>query len=86
MTMLTNARGYDWATWVMGIMRAFISGGAGAIAGAFGPMVTDPKDWNLGGGLNHVLESMAIGFLIAGLTHLGIFLQTHATPELKANQ
>lgn len=80
-TMAKNFASYDWATWVVGIMRSFISGGAGAVSGAIGPMVTDPKDWNLGTGFNHVLESMLIGFLIAGFVHLAIFLQTHAVPE-----
>lgn len=80
--MMANARAYDWPTWFIGIMRAFISGGAGAIASPAGPMYLDPKDFNLGEGLGKVLISMAIGFLIMGIVTMGIFLKTHGAPDL----
>lgn len=81
MTMINNMKAYDWATWVMGIWRSVIGGGAGAVAGSFGPMVTDPKDWNIHQGLGNVFESMAIGFVIGALVHLFIFLSTHPAPD-----
>ena len=81
MTMMGNARGYDWATWVMGIMRSFIGGGGGALAGALGPMATDSDHFNLGAGFHHTLASMGVGFVIVGIIHLGIFLQTHGAPD-----
>lgn len=80
-TIAGNIKSYDWATWLIGIMRAFISGGAGALAGATGPMIVDPKDWNLGAGLHNTLISMLIGFVLLGIVHMGIFLQTHGAPE-----
>lgn len=81
MKLTSNLMTYDWTTWLVGIMRSFISGGAGAVAGAIGPMATDPKDWNLGEGLPHVLQSMAVSFIVVGIVHMMIFLQTHGTPE-----
>ena len=83
MQMLTNAVHYDWTTWVMGIMRSFVSGGGGAVAGFLGPAVTDSKDFNFttSVGLKHALISMAVGFLIMGLTALGTFLKTHGAPD-----
>lgn len=80
-TILTNARKYDWATWQMGIMRAFIAGAAGAMAGGTGPMLLDPKDFNLNSGLLHTLASIGIGCFIGGVTQLGIFLHTHPGPD-----
>jgi hypothetical protein len=80
-TAAANARQYDWATWLMGIFRSLIGGGAGAVSGAFGPMLTDPKDFNLGGGIGHTMETMGIGFVIGGIVNMCIFLQTHGSPD-----
>lgn len=80
-TMIVNARGYDWATWFMGIMRSFIAGGAGAVASPLGPMILDPKDYNLGSGLVKVLISMLIGFGVSGVVGLAMFLKTHSGPD-----
>jgi hypothetical protein len=79
--MLTNARGYDWSTWLMGIMRSFVNGGAGAVSGMLGPMVSDPQHFNLGDGWRHTLTSMGVSFVIVGLVSMCLFLQTHAVPE-----
>ena len=79
--MIANASRYDWPTWFMGIMRSFISGGAGAIAAPAGPMIMDAKDYNLADGLHKVLATMAIAFFISGLTAMGIFLKTHGAPD-----
>lgn len=81
LTAVSNVKAYDWATWLMGIWRAFISGGAGAIAGAFGPMLTDPKDFNLGSGLGHTFSSMGVSFLLVGTVQMCMFLQTHGAPD-----
>lgn len=81
-TMASNASRYDWTTWLMGIFRSFVAGGAGAIAAPIGPMLMDGKDYNLGsGGLGKVLASMGIAFLVTGLTGMGIFLKTHGAPD-----
>lgn len=84
-TIIQNASGYDWSTWSIGLMRSFLQGGGGALVGILGPMATDGKDFNLGSGLSHTLISMLIGFCIAGLLQLGMFLKTHGAPDqLKA--
>lgn len=72
---------YDWATWFIGIMRAFIVGGAGALAAPAGPMFMDAKDYNLAEGLHKVLASMAIAFIITGIAMMGVFLKTHGAPD-----
>jgi hypothetical protein len=81
MTAITTARQLDWSGWLIGIVRSFIGGGAGAAAGALGPMATDSDHFNLGSGLHHTLISMGVSFLIVGLGHMLIFLQTHSVPE-----
>lgn len=80
-TMIQNASRYDWSSWVVGILRSFVQGGGGALAGFLGPMATDSKDFNLGSGLGHTLLSMLIGFFIAGCVQMGMFLKTHGAPD-----
>lgn len=84
MAMLKNAEQYDWSTWLVGIMRSFVSGSAGAVVGVLGPMATDAHDFNLtsDAGLHHTLVSMGVGFLIGGIVHMAMFLQTHSAPDL----
>lgn len=81
-TIIHNARKYDWASWRIGIMRSFITGGAGALAAPTGPMIMDPKDYNLGSGFVRVLASILIAFTFTGLAALGVFLKTHGVPDL----
>jgi hypothetical protein len=80
-TMVSNAKGYDWANWAIGIFRALIGGGAGGVAGAFGSALTDPEHFNFGGGLHHILTLMGVNFVIVGLVNMCIFLQTHGAPD-----
>ncbi len=70
--LLTNASTYDWNTWFMGIMRAAIGGGSGAVAGL---VIT------VGTGLKHQLVSAVEAFVIVAITHIFIFLQTHQGPD-----
>ena len=86
MQVLTNAQRYDWTTWFMGIMRAFISGGGGALSGGLGPMMADPDHFNVGAGLTHLLSSMELGFLVGAVISLGIFLHTHGAPDALVQQ
>lgn len=85
---VANAKSYDWSTWLMGIMRSFVSGGAGAIAAAVGTMGLDPAKFNLVNldGITHVFAMMGIMFILQGVVHLAIFLQTHGSPEEVAVQ
>jgi hypothetical protein len=81
LTMKTNAKGYDWASWLMGIWRALVAGGAGAAGGLIGNVIVDPAHFNFTGGLRPLLTSMGISFLVVGLAHMLIFLQTHPAPD-----
>jgi hypothetical protein len=69
-----NASRYDWATWGIGIMRSFLSGGAaamltgggGAIAG-----ITAKQQYIM----------MISSFIGMGIYRLGEFLQLHGAPD-----
>lgn len=76
-----NIQKLDWGTWLLGLIGAFISGGAGAVSAAFGTMIADPEHFNVtGGGLSKVLTVMGITFLITGLVSLAKFLQVTPVP------
>jgi len=74
MTAIDNARSYDWSTWLMGIFRSFLSGGAAAFAGLTGSGVA-------GLNLRQTLTVTASGFIIMGLYRLGEFLTLHGAPD-----
>jgi hypothetical protein len=74
MTAWTNGRRYDWATWWLGIMRAFLSGGAAALlTGGGGTLIGIPP--------SQVYKLMGINFFFMGLYRLGEFLQIHGAPD-----
>lgn len=81
MQAFATASKLDWSGWFYGVWTSTMSGAWGAVAGISGPMLTDAKDFNLGSGLSHTLESMAIGFLLTGLFSLAKFLQVHPAPD-----
>lgn len=80
-SMLQNLKRYDWDTWIMGIFRAFVAGGAGAITSPIAPMIQDPKVFNLADGYGKVIWVMVVGFLSAAFVGMGIFLKTHPGPD-----
>jgi hypothetical protein len=80
MNAITNAQRLDWDGWILGIMRSFVAGSAGAIAATGTVSFADPKDWGAGN-LGHMAMLAAITFFGAGLMHLAVFLQTHPTPD-----
>lgn len=74
MTITDNARRYDWETWMLGIMRSFLSGGAVALCTGGGCALLDipgTKIWKL----------MALNFILMGLYRMGEFLQLHGAPD-----
>lgn len=77
---VNNAKRYDWQTWLVGILRSFVGGGAGAVASGFGTIAVHPED--LHGGVLKIFASMGISFLFVGVVHMAIFLSTHASPDL----
>jgi hypothetical protein len=80
---VVNVRTLDWRTWSIGLLKSIVQGGAGAAVGALGPMATDPKDFNVADihGAHHLMVSMLIGFAIAGMVHMFMFLQSHPIPD-----
>lgn len=78
---LSTVKQLDWSGWFLGLWTSTISAIAGAIAGALGPMITDPKDFNLGTGLHHTIVSVSIGAGITGVVSLAKYLQMHPAPD-----
>lgn len=72
MMMFKHASEYDWSSWMMGIWRAVVGGGAGAVAGF---VVGDHST------VFSTFRSMGESFLIVGVVHMFIFLQTHPGPD-----
>lgn len=73
-TAVKNATAYDWPTWLLGIMRSFLSGGASAlITGGGGAVLGIPQ--------KQVWLLMGTNFILMGLYRMGEFLQLHGAPD-----
>ena len=81
MNLLTNVKGYDWATWLMGILRSVTTGGATGVLSAPVSMGIDPDHFNFGAGLHKTLAMMSAMFIGSAIIHMCVFLQTHGAPE-----
>ena len=78
---LTNIQNLDWSAWILGLIGAAVSGGAGAIASGFGTMVVDPAHFNLGNP-SELFKVMAICFAFSAVISLAKFLQTTPVPTI----
>jgi hypothetical protein len=79
---VTTATTLDWKGWALGIMGALISGGAGAIASGTAITIVDAQDpdhFVMQG--NHMIEAMAITFVISAVVSLAKYLQSHPVPD-----
>jgi hypothetical protein len=74
LTAITNAHAYDWSTWLLGIFRSFLSGGAGALVALGGSTVLKLS-------LKETLLLTGSQFVIMGLYRMGEFLQLHGAPD-----
>lgn len=74
MTAIDNAKHYDWATWLMGLMRSFLSGGAASLAALGGSGIA-------GLNLRQTLIMTGSGFVVMGLYRMGEFLTLHGAPD-----
>lgn len=74
MQALENGRAYDWPTWLIGIMRSFLSGGAAAFLTLGGGALTGVPP-------NKVWIMVGINFVAMGAYRLGEFLQLHGAPD-----
>lgn len=66
--------------WLHGLFAALIGGGASAVSGGFANIIVDPKDFNLGGGLMHLLETMGVMFVVGGVMNLTAYLKQSPVP------
>jgi hypothetical protein len=73
-TAITNAQGYNWSEWLIGIMRSFLSGGAAAFITLGGGALTGVPP-------NKLWVMVGINFLVMGLYRMGEFLQLHGAPD-----
>lgn len=81
MTITENARRYDWATWWLGIMRSFISGGSSAMVAGFAGMGIAPGTFNLTNSFTNTLKLMGVMFLFQGGYRMFEFLNLHGAPD-----
>jgi hypothetical protein len=73
-TAVANARAYDWSTWMMGIFRSVLSGGAVALTtlGGASYVGLSPKSmWTMVG----------LNFITMAGYRLGEFLTLHGAPD-----
>jgi hypothetical protein len=80
--MVSNAQQYDWRTWVVGIMRSAVQGGATSIASISVVSLFAPNTFNLNAELGKTLAALGILFLLHGVIGMATFLQTHGAPDL----
>jgi hypothetical protein len=80
-TMGTNASKYDGATWGIGIMRSFISGGSTAMVSALASIGIASDRFNLTGNLGNTLKLMGVTFLFQGGYRMFEFLSLHPAPD-----
>jgi len=80
-TAVSNMKSYDWATWLVGIIRSVVSGGATSILNAGGTALVIPESVNTGAGLHKLLALLAVYFVLGAITHMAIFLSTHGAPD-----
>jgi hypothetical protein len=74
MSAISNAQGYAWADWGVGLMRSFLSGGAAALlTGTGGALVRVPN--------TQIWKLMLINFILMGLYRMGEFLTLHGAPD-----
>jgi hypothetical protein len=73
-TAVHSMKDYEWADWIIGIMRSFLSGGAAAfLTGGGGAILGIPGP--------QVYKLMGINFVFMGLYRLGEFLQLNGAPK-----
>lgn len=71
----------DWKHWLLGLMAAFIGGGAGAASAGISAAVITPEQYNLGAGLSHTLQLMAVSFIISGAVAAFSYLKQSPIPR-----
>lgn len=78
--MITRLKQLDWSDWIYSLLKAFIGGGASAIAVTFTASVIKPDAFNLGTQLHSFLELVFTAFTINGTLHLCYLLSQSPLP------
>jgi hypothetical protein len=73
-TAVANAKSYAWGDWMIGILRAFLTGGAVALTTIGGTSYVGLTGWKM-------WTVVGINFLSAGAYRLGEFLTLHGAPD-----
>ena len=81
LTAVSNAKAYDWSTWLLGIMRSFISGGSAAMVSGLTSIGIAPDKFNLTNSIGNTLKLMGVMFLFQGGYRMFEFLQLHGAPD-----
>jgi hypothetical protein len=80
-----NVQNLDWSGWILGVVGAAISGGAGAVASGFGTMIVDPQHFNLQNP-TELFKVMAVVFGFSAIISLAKYLQTTPVPTALAQK
>ncbi len=81
LTVVTNAKGYAWSEWLLGIFRSFISGGSSAMVSGLASIGIAPDKFNLSSSVGNTLKLMGVMFLFQGGYRMFEFLQLHGAPD-----
>jgi hypothetical protein len=66
--------------WLHGLFAALIGGGASSVSAGFANCIVDPKDFNAGGGLAHLGETMVVTFVVSGALSAFAYLKQSPLP------
>jgi len=70
--------------WLRGLVAAFVGGGSGSVTTGLTSMGIDPDHFNLGTGLRHTMELMAIVFVLNGMMSVFLYLKQSPLPPIKS--
>jgi hypothetical protein len=70
----------DFEEWGLGLVSAFISGGANAVTAGFAVGITDPKDFNLADPMK-LFKVMLAAFIVSGFLSMMNFLRSKPVPD-----
>ena len=71
--------------WLRGLAAAFIGGGSGSVTTGLTSMGVDPEHFNLGPGLRHTMELMAVVFLMNGIMSVFLYLKQSPLPPVDSD-
>lgn len=73
---------FSFKFWVLGMVSAFIVGGAGAVQTSMTAMVIAPNEFNLTDKFRHVLILAGVTFVWNGILGAAAYLKNHPLDEV----